>query len=284
MINIRNAELDDALAISEMHAQMEEGIWPWKRITTCAVHLNRMLIEEMSVIVAEMGGKVVGHLDLIVGHEPAPWYRNAHIFGLFVDVDNRGRGVGRKLMENCIEWAKIHHCRTLTVMPAKEAEGFYAKFNLKFFLRQHLVKFNVAAARELCIYKVHVPSAHLANPCAEKQMPISRHQCACYNWILYPYSSFADAYLQYKPFDLVFEIDGEEVIARFALVQEGSLDIRAWANDVPLTTLINVFAAEAAKRGFQELWCQLDENHINGVLRSYEPEKFDELSFWLHEF
>lgn len=283
MINIRNAELDDALAISEMHSRMEEGTWPWKRITTCAVHLNRMLIEEMPVIMTETEGKVVGHLDLIVGDEPAPWHRNAHIFGLFVDADNRGKGVGGKLMENCIEWAKIHNCRTLTVMPDKEAEGFYAKFNLKFFLRQYLVEVNVAAARKPCIYKVYVPSAPLANPCAEKQMPISRHQCACYNWTLYVYQSFADEYLRRRPFDLVFEIDGEEIIARFALARKGSLDVRAWANYVPLTTMIDVFAAEAAKRGFQKLCCQLDEDYINGTLRSYEPEILNECPFWLRE-
>ncbi len=58
------------------------------------------------VLVAEMDGKVVGQLDFSNGHKR----RIAHTgeFGMGVDKDYRGLGIGGKLLEVMLNWASRH--------------------------------------------------------------------------------------------------------------------------------------------------------------------------------
>ncbi|HHH41179.1 MAG TPA: GNAT family N-acetyltransferase [Chloroflexi bacterium] len=98
---------------------------PWMSVETCAVHLNRWLRAGHPLLVAEVGGRVVGEAEFVVNPEPSPYGPALHLSLLFVHADHRGRGVGRALVEAGAELARERGCAVLTTQPEQPAEPFY---------------------------------------------------------------------------------------------------------------------------------------------------------------
>ena len=71
--------------------------------------------EQAATLIAETDGVLVGHLGVDLAGGVAD-------LGMMVRESHRGRGVGSRLLEACIDWSRAHgaHKITLTVWPHNE--------------------------------------------------------------------------------------------------------------------------------------------------------------------
>lgn len=67
---------------------------------------RRLGPDNSTLLVAWLDGRAVGLLDFV--GETLPEERHAGTFGLSVDGDHRGLGIGTKLIEALMEWAPAH--------------------------------------------------------------------------------------------------------------------------------------------------------------------------------
>jgi GNAT superfamily N-acetyltransferase len=87
----------------------------------------------MHLLVAELGGQVVGTVTLVVvpnlTHFARPW---AQVENMVVDETHRGRGIGRRLLDRCMELARDAGCYKLQLQSANQRDGahrFYATYS-----------------------------------------------------------------------------------------------------------------------------------------------------------
>jgi len=159
MLLIRFATLEDTQGIHEVHRSdvkvwhhrltEEDGSHPrieadwrdcslldrwehggaWMSPELCAIHLNRLLLQGHIPLVAELNGKIVGELELIIGDDPLYGY-NANLSVMYIHADYRGQGVGTLMMQDALELLRQIGCETLTTYdPA--AASFYEKFAMQ---------------------------------------------------------------------------------------------------------------------------------------------------------
>ena len=85
-----------------------------------AIALPDEQIADSQVLVAERDGVILGFAAVL----PRP-DGNAELDALFVEPSLWKRGVGRLLIEQCVEVARTRAARTLHVVGNPHAEGFY---------------------------------------------------------------------------------------------------------------------------------------------------------------
>ncbi|HDZ35628.1 MAG TPA: GNAT family N-acetyltransferase [Thermococcus sp.] len=146
-MRVRPATLDDVRGIVEVHTAGEKasgGIYdryirggPWMALETLAIHLNSLLLDDQLVAVAELGGKIVGEVEVLFSEEPigGKLRRIGHVDVIEVHPDYRGRGVGRALMEFVEDAARERGAEMLTTQPDEDAKGFYERlgFDVELF-------------------------------------------------------------------------------------------------------------------------------------------------------
>src|SRR5262245_43237083 len=105
-VTVRRAAVSDADAISRLTTQLGYA----SDVPTVETRIARLLARpEHKLCVAEMDGRVVGWLDLMV----SDWIDSDScviVAGLVVDKDCRGQGIGRLLMRHAEEWARDNGC------------------------------------------------------------------------------------------------------------------------------------------------------------------------------
>ncbi|ELK2038254.1 GNAT family N-acetyltransferase [Vibrio vulnificus] len=132
-INIRNAEISDARAISELLLPLtNKYVCP-----TCDVTVHSILLDSMSeknikkylstnydyVVAVTENNEVVG----VAGVRD-----NSHLYHLFVDDDFQGNGLSRQLWETVKEKALENgNSGLFTVNSAVNAESVYVRFGFK---------------------------------------------------------------------------------------------------------------------------------------------------------
>jgi N-acetylglutamate synthase-like GNAT family acetyltransferase len=129
-VTIRNAEFRDAAAIAALLGQLGYET----EAEAVPARLERLVIVGDRVVVAELADEVVGlahlHASPTIEHErPA-----AKIAALVVDESNRGRGVGRALVDAMEAEARARRCNLLFLTTAarrEDAHAFYARVGLE---------------------------------------------------------------------------------------------------------------------------------------------------------
>lgn len=125
-VTIRSADRADAKTIAELSGQLGYPVNERAVEDRLAAILRR---EGNAVFVAEVSGRVVGWAH-VVGEmllESPPF---AELTGLIVDSNTRGRGVGRHLVEACIQWAEsqgFQQIRVRSNVVREDAHRFYHK-------------------------------------------------------------------------------------------------------------------------------------------------------------
>ncbi|RLE84381.1 MAG: GNAT family N-acetyltransferase [Thermoprotei archaeon] len=155
-LRVRPATLDDVRSIVEVHCSDVEEWYrlvggarvrapyeelsvgerflhggPWMSVETCAIHLNYLLTAGQYPLVAELDGRVVGELELYIGEERGVLGKTGYIDVLVVHKSYRGRGVGRRLVEEARRIAIQEGCNTISVWPERRAVPFYEKCGLR---------------------------------------------------------------------------------------------------------------------------------------------------------
>lgn len=119
MIRVRRGEPADAAALVNLAEAVggEEERWilssqGWRSISEERRYLKTVMRHpDAAVFVAEDEGAVVGRLSL--SRDPHPASRHVADLGLMVAASHRGKGIGRMLLEEAVEWSRMSEIRKL---------------------------------------------------------------------------------------------------------------------------------------------------------------------------
>jgi RimJ/RimL family protein N-acetyltransferase len=131
---VRRAAARDASSFLELwRTVVAEGRYVrTEQVTLTVRHYRRRFrhswTSEEADLVAVEGTRVIGHLN--VSREESPATRHVASLGMSVVPDRRGQGVGKALLQSCLDWAREFGVEklALSVYPDNErALGLYRK-------------------------------------------------------------------------------------------------------------------------------------------------------------
>ena len=102
----------------------------WMHRDSCAEHIGLFRQYGGEVFVAELNHKVVGHIEVTVDANRSIG-EYAYINVLMVHRDYRGRGVGRKLVEVAVDYARERGQNRILVAAEEQSVGFYKKLGFR---------------------------------------------------------------------------------------------------------------------------------------------------------
>jgi predicted GNAT family acetyltransferase len=152
---------------------------PWMSAESCVIHLNNMLLRRCVPIVAQAGDQVVAEMELFIGREGPPYFKNCHIGLLYVHKDFTGRGIGRKMVEKAADIARQNDCDTLTVSAVPACEKFYRKCNFSF--EDAMVEIEAHVRRYPADAIALPPPVNLQSFTWAMDMKIGRYQSSSYH-------------------------------------------------------------------------------------------------------
>jgi GNAT superfamily N-acetyltransferase len=123
---IREATLSDAAALASLTTQLGYPVASDEMAARLLAVLN---LSNQSALVAEDDGAVAGWLQ-VCSRESLESPAFAEVSGLVVDEAQRGRGVGRRLLDAAVRWAEERGYGTLRVrsnVVRTEAHRFYER-------------------------------------------------------------------------------------------------------------------------------------------------------------
>ena len=133
---VRRAQLADATQIAELSGTLGYPV----SAQTMEQRLTRILkLETHSVFVAERNGEVVGWSHG-VEQEMLELECRCEIWGLVVAENERGRGVGRRLIEAVEKWARdrgLEHVSVRSNVIRPESHPFYERIGYTRYKTQH---------------------------------------------------------------------------------------------------------------------------------------------------
>ena len=140
MIDVRRAAPSDAAALVELAQEVsrEEGAWmltteAWRSVSDERRYLRAARRHpDAAVFVAVVDGQVAARLSL--ARDPHPSSRHVADLGLMVATAFRRRGIGTRLLEQGVSWARASGIRKLElhVFPWNEpALELYASFGFE---------------------------------------------------------------------------------------------------------------------------------------------------------
>ena len=109
----------------------------WMSPELCAIHLNRLLLDDQVSLVAEIDNHVVGELELFCGPDDL-YGNNANLSVFYVHRDWRGQGIGTALLQDAIMLVREMGSATMTTYDPEIPE-YYQRQGLEADRRQWLV-------------------------------------------------------------------------------------------------------------------------------------------------
>lgn len=137
MIVIRNASTNDIPIILELlydlgrpRPQEDRDIEEFSNI------IKKYLLSEPTkkIIVAEYDNKIVGIASMMLLSRLNRKSHELYIAELIVQKDHQNKGVGKKIMESCIDFAKQHKCHRIRLESGNhriDSHQFYKKLGFE---------------------------------------------------------------------------------------------------------------------------------------------------------
>jgi GNAT superfamily N-acetyltransferase len=143
---VRRAQLADASRMAELSGTLGYPV----SAEAMARRLTRVLeLETHSVFVAQANGEVVGWSHG-VEQEMLELEHRCEIWGLVVAENERGRGVGRRLIEAIEKWARDRGLEDMSVrsnVVRPESHPFYERMGYERYKTQHAYRKHLDAFR-----------------------------------------------------------------------------------------------------------------------------------------
>jgi GNAT superfamily N-acetyltransferase len=136
MPTVRNATADDWPAVEGLLAELgrPDVRGAPEESGAHATYLAYLERDDAEALVAEVGGRVVGFVDMEYRVRLNFTTRQAWIPDLVVTEDGRSRGVGAALLSRCLELARERDCWSLSLESSNWRERAHA-----FYLREGLI-------------------------------------------------------------------------------------------------------------------------------------------------
>ena len=127
-MKIREAKHEDAEKLSQI-AFAAKSYWKyperWLELWKDALTITPETILENEVFVMSEKGEIVGFYELIINKN------SAELEHLWINPENIGFGIGRKLFVHALEKAVSLNAKKLNIESDPNAEGFYKKMGAK---------------------------------------------------------------------------------------------------------------------------------------------------------
>jgi GNAT superfamily N-acetyltransferase len=123
-IIIRNVDINtDIQGIREVHGDDEH----WGSDEACFSSTKSSLENGFFIQVAVCGGKIVGHTEWVISDEPK--HKFLYLGIMWIHKDYQKKGIGTKLLDSGVEYARANGCSFLRTMPETEtgSDVFYEK-------------------------------------------------------------------------------------------------------------------------------------------------------------
>lgn len=133
----KRKEASDPKELTLYERWLNGGSWMSEEL--CAIYLNNLLLNGHMPLVASIGGTVVGELEVFYGYE-SDGKLYGHIGVVQVHREYQRQGLGTKLVEKAIEYAKKRGAEYLTVRPRDSLQSFYKKLGFSDWLRTVVFK------------------------------------------------------------------------------------------------------------------------------------------------
>jgi ribosomal protein S18 acetylase RimI-like enzyme len=165
-VKLRTATAADAAGIYEVHVSAGGSI-PWDSADECREHIQRMTRQGNPPIVADVGGEVVGAMEIWWGQDVPQLGRSLDVSMIDVRADHQRRGVGSALLRHAMCRSRQEGCDCVSVWADRNAIGFYRKhgFAERLLLRRFRLPVpSVPARRRLDLQPVELARLGAPDP------------------------------------------------------------------------------------------------------------------------
>ncbi|MFN2623402.1 MAG: N-acetyltransferase family protein [Chthoniobacterales bacterium] len=141
-MNIRKATVDDATAIARLSGELGYPV----EAHVMRERLARLLGRDEHVVFVAETAEVAGWIHA-AEHELLEVGRHCEICGLVVGAGQRGKGIGRRLIEAVEEWAPSHGLKQISVRSnviRPESHPFYESVGFERYKTQHAYRKRLA--------------------------------------------------------------------------------------------------------------------------------------------
>lgn len=123
-VSISAATLDDADGIRNIHRHCDD---PWRDAHECRAWVGKRLESGFYIQIARLGGKIVGHGEWLVDDSESG--RVLYLGLLQLDEDYQRMGIGSRMVEDGIRYAREYKCREIVTIPDTDNTSivFYEK-------------------------------------------------------------------------------------------------------------------------------------------------------------
>jgi predicted N-acetyltransferase YhbS len=121
---IRKADINDLKGIQNIHRNCDD---PWHYEAECKAWIEKRIERSFYIQVAEYCNQIVGHGEWIISDEPD---RKILYLGMLqIDSDFQRKGIGRKMLDDGIEYARKNNCSSIVTIPDTDtgSQTFYSK-------------------------------------------------------------------------------------------------------------------------------------------------------------
>jgi len=239
-------------------------------VETCAIRVNNLLTNHQYPLVAEVDGKIVGELELILGFDSGILHDTAFIDVMVVHKQYRRRGVGRALLKKAKDIGLEKGCDTISVWPEKNAFQFYKKCGIeKEAYRVLLVNISLENSR------FDKPTDEVAEvPCRFREI---KEMTLVSPRILSSYAAWLKSYWKYAlgPSETIFRGLLRDLNAAFVIrnlyhdLKEASLTL--WVRDEEsLSDFFSEIFAIAKSFGFRNVKLYIEKKMYEKLLKQYK--------------
>lgn len=283
-LRVRPATPGDAPQITRVHASdveiwyrwkldltkveaKREDLSPWERYMLggwwleeplCRAHLEKFLQLGQWPLVAELDGRIIGEMEVIVGPDPG-WGWTAHIDALVVERGFRHQGAGRALVEEGRRLALEAGCSSYTLCPEDTAVGFYRKCGLTdVWARQRDVRVPLGEGSALRPWDVRPGDLRSFTPLEGLPLRLGRFQTSYDEWIKGPLvlAEYQDRLLREE--GSVPELGGYYRL-RPDPRSPTNVFLNAWGPpEVKISDLLGALSSRARLLGYQTLLTTID--------------------------
>jgi len=288
VIEIREANDDDCRYYVEIHCPEVKALprnerlrvcgW-WADHDACVFYLKLYRRLRGEVFTALFNGEVVGEIELLP-HDDCLLGPRAYINVLWVKESKRGKGVGTKLVNQGIKWARFRGYRYLDTIPEKGSVGFYSKLGFKYIDSQ------IKAVKKLkpLLHNIDYEfrKLNVGEPPLGMTLVIGTYRPGLFTW----YSAWEDKYLPPQTSPLAYElmIEGKHIVTLLDYYRENEASLILWSVEIPDNELLRktILISEqlAVKAGIAKIFIQT-WNRYENILKYLGYKIIDYNVTWL---
>ena len=233
---------------------------PWFSVETCAVWLGHLIQRGEGIpLVAEIDGEVVGHAEVFIADESAPYGNHINISILVVKEGAHRQGVGTALVRYIEQMAAVLECQLVTAAYPEPPE-FFEKLGYTQTIARHRIVMQAEEGR------VFYKARDLENAAPEQiqawYMPLGRFQNSREEWerMFWKIWSGVPELVEARWHRLHIDLTGQPGILHLHQHREDPdlVTARLWTKNAVTTHILSAIRDRAARLDYKRIATVVD--------------------------